>query len=47
MTDYELLKQTKKLSTPKYWIKVETKDLEFLNYMDKKLDELIREFYNE
>ena len=49
MTDYELTKRNDidgwKLSP--YIIRMETTDLDFLNFMDKKLDELIDEFYKE
>ena len=49
MTDYELTKRNDiagwKLRP--YLIQVETDDLDFLNFMDKKLDELINEFYRD
>jgi len=49
MTDYELTKRNDiagwKLRP--YIIRVETDDLDFLNFMDKKLDELIDEFYRD
>ena len=49
MTDYELTKRNDiagwKLQP--YLIRMETTDLEFLNFMDKKLDELINEFYRD
>ena len=49
MTDYELTKRNDiagwKLRP--YIIRVETEDLDFLNFMDKKLDELIDEFYRD
>lgn len=49
MTDYELTKRNDivgwKLRA--YLIRVETDDLDFLNFMDKKLDELIDEFYRD
>ena len=49
MTDYELTKRNDiagwKLRP--YLIRVETDDLDFLNFMDKKLDELINEFYRD
>lgn len=47
MTEYELTKQQKTLRTPPFRINVETKDLDFLNFLDKKLDDLIKEYYNE
>ena len=49
MTDYELTKRNDiagwKLKP--YLIRMETTDLDFLNFMDKKLDELIDEFYGD
>jgi len=47
MNEYELIKTSTRLSTPPYRIKVETEDIDFLNFMDKKIDELLKEYYNE
>jgi len=45
MTEYEFTKETQKLGIPKYRINVETEDITFLNFLDKKIDDLIKEFY--
>ena len=49
MTDYELTKRNDTIGFKlnPYLIRIETTDLEFLNFMDKKLDELIDEFYRD
>jgi len=47
MTEYELTKESKKILTPPFTIHVETEDIKFLNYLDEKLDELIKEYYKE
>ena len=47
MTEYNLEKENVRLGRPYYCIEVETKDLGFLNFLDKKLDELIKEYYKE
>ena len=49
MTDYELTKRNDIASwkLQPYLIHMETSDLDFLNFMDKKLEELINEFYRE
>ena len=49
MTDYELTKRNDiaGLKLQPYIIRMETSDLDFLNFMDKKLDELINEFYRD
>lgn len=47
MTEYKLEKENDRMDRPYYLIEVETKDLGFLNFLDKKLDELIKEYYKE
>ena len=47
MTEYEFTKQSTKVGTPPFWIKVETEDFEFLEFMDKEIDKLIKQFYKD
>ena len=47
MTEYNLEKENDRLDRPYYCIEVKTKDLGFLNFLDEKLDDLIKEYYKE
>ena len=45
MTEYEFTKQSTKVGTTPFWIKVETEDFEFLEFMDREVDKLIKQYY--
>lgn len=47
MTEYEFTKRDNTLFGDSFRIIFETNDLAFLEYMDKEIDKLIEEFYEE